>query len=68
MKTNTTPTPIGPPAGMPQFVWDAYTAACDAGMKMSLAAYCAVEVMSRINSGRSHDCDEWQTLIRAKRA
>lgn len=48
-----------------EFVFKLMTEAVDKGMNLDFAAMCAGEVVRRIESGRSHDCDEWQTLVHA---
>ena len=41
-----------------------YQRACNNGMSLILAAQCSAEVMRRVESGRSFDCDEFRELQR----
>jgi hypothetical protein len=52
---------------MDEYLYDAYCDAVAGGMEIEFAARCVAETKRRIDSGRSHDCDEWQAIGHARR-
>ncbi len=40
-----------------------YTEAVEASGELTFAVRCASEVASRLDSGRSYDCDEYRSLL-----
>ena len=45
-----------------EYLQDLYMVATDRGMSLNHAASCAGEIMCRVDSGRSFDCDEYRAL------
>ena len=44
-------------------LFDLYCNAVDGGMEIDFAMSCIKEVLRRMDSGRSHDCDEYRALV-----